>query len=434
MMFTLPDLPVEGKSPLGLDHTPANESSDAGLSLVAAFVQKIGLRAQLTQIPMQDTRKYSKVPDADILIQLIFQKLAGYAHDSAANEFSKNKVVTSMGVGHVSQPSISRFWARFTPASLTALRQVNTNLLTHRRQRENRQGSLIDLDSTHFDTYGNQEGTAFNGHYGTVGYHPLLMFDGATADFMDAQLRPGNRYTSKGVVDFVRPVLKRYQEELPVTDALIRGDSGFAVPQLFKLCEDEQANYIIKLKKNCSLNSLVAQYDPAHTDVREDTEVVYYEMDYGAQSWPCQRRICVEAKRPVGELLFRHTYIVTNFSAAIRPQEIFRIYRQRGEMENQIKEAKNSFFMDKTNSSQFIKNEARMLIAMLAYNIVNLMRRQCFPGKTKRWRMTTIRTLLLKLSGHVSQHARKLTLKLAEHQVGLALFDQIYLRIHHLVV
>lgn len=433
-MSTLPDLLIDDNPALGVAHAHTHESADMGLCLAVAFVQKLGLRAQLARIPMQDTRKYAKTTNADIMMQLIFQKLAGYANDSAANEFAKNKVVIAMGLGRVSQPSISRFWDRITPVSLKALRQINLNLLARFRQQENRQGALIDLDSTHSDTYGKQEGTAFNPHYAAISYHPLVMFDGATADFMNAQLRPGNHYTSRGVVDFVRPVLKRYQHELPVTAALIRGDSGFAVPQLFQLCEDEPANYVIKLKKNNVLNQLATQHDPHHTDVREDTEVVYYEMRYGAQSWPHQRRVCVEAKRPAGELLFHHTYIVTNFSAAILPREVFRIYRQRGEMENQIKEAKNGFFMDKTNSSQFIKNEARLLVAMLAYNIVNLMRRQCFPGKAKRFRIGIIRNLLFKLAGHLSRHAGKTTLKLAAHQVGQALFDRIYLRIHRLVV
>lgn len=43
---------------------------------------------------------------------------------------------------------------------------------------------FLDLDSTHSDTYGNQEEAAYNGHYGTTGYHPLVAFDGLTGDFL----------------------------------------------------------------------------------------------------------------------------------------------------------------------------------------------------------------------------------------------------------
>lgn len=55
---------------------------------------------------------------------------------------------------------------------------------------------FLDLDSTHSDTYGNQEEAAYNGHYGTTGYHPLVAFDGLTGDFLKAELRPGNVYAA----------------------------------------------------------------------------------------------------------------------------------------------------------------------------------------------------------------------------------------------
>ena len=53
-------------------------------------------------------------------------------------------------------------------------------------------------------------------------------------------------------------------------------------------------------------------------------------------------------------------------------------------MENYIKEAKNSFFFDKTDSPRFIENDARMMISVLAYNIVNFLRTICFEKNWKR--------------------------------------------------
>lgn len=50
---------------------------------------------------------------------------------------------------------------------------------------------FLDLDSTHSDTYGNQEEAAYNGHYGTTGYHPLVAFDGLTGDFLKANCARG---------------------------------------------------------------------------------------------------------------------------------------------------------------------------------------------------------------------------------------------------
>ena len=38
-------------------------------------------------------------------------------------------------------------------------------------------------------------------------------------------------------------------------------------------------------------------------------------------------------------------------------------------MENFIKEAKNGFYFDKTDSPSFLENHARMMVSLLAYNL-----------------------------------------------------------------
>ncbi|KIY23820.1 hypothetical protein UB32_00780 [Mesobacillus subterraneus] len=110
------------------------------------------------------------------------------------------------------------------------------------------------IDHTGFiDTYGNQESVAYNSHYGTIGYHPLVAFDGVTGDFLKANLRPGNVYTSKGVVEFIQPLIEHSNEKFPETSLFVRGDSGFAVPALYDLCEKESVYYVIRLKSNATL-------------------------------------------------------------------------------------------------------------------------------------------------------------------------------------
>ena len=79
---------------------------------------------------------------------------------------------------------------------------------------------------------------------------------------MKAQLRPGSVYTSNGVVDFMRPLIEHYNETFPKTSALVRGDSGFAVPALYELCEKESVYYIIRLKSNAKLKPLSVELSP----------------------------------------------------------------------------------------------------------------------------------------------------------------------------
>lgn len=80
---------------------------------------------------------------------------------------------------------------------------------------------------------------------------------------MKAKLRPGNVYTSNGVVEFIKPLIKHYNEKFPETTPFIRGDSGFAVPALYDLCEKESVYYGIRLKSNANLQRLADELHPS---------------------------------------------------------------------------------------------------------------------------------------------------------------------------
>lgn len=75
---------------------------------------------------------------------------------------------------------------------------------------------IFDLDSTHSDTFGNQEMTDYNAHYQTNGYHPLITFDGLTGYFLKAELRSGDVYASKGVAAFTCQLFDHYHQSVTI--------------------------------------------------------------------------------------------------------------------------------------------------------------------------------------------------------------------------
>lgn len=107
---------------------------------------------------------------------------------------------------------------------------------------------ILDMDSPRLNAYVNQEDRAFNYHYQSNGYHPLLCYDGITCDLIKIQLRDGTKYSCTGVVDFLQPLLDEYLNDYPTVN-LLRGDSGFATPELYKQCEENGTSYVIRLKK-----------------------------------------------------------------------------------------------------------------------------------------------------------------------------------------
>lgn len=234
-------------------------------------------------------------------------------------------------------------------------------------------------------------------------------------------------------MNFVQPLIEHYNEKFPETSLFLRGDSGFAVPDLYDLCEKESVLYIIRLKSNAQLQSLAIEYHPstAPNDVSKQ-EVHYEETIYQAKSWSKPRKVIIQSIRPADELLFHHSFFVTNFEA-ISPEVIVRAYQRRGTMENFIKESKNGFYFDRMCRSLLI-NEVRMMLSLLAYNLTNWMRTLCFPKGQKTMQIDSIRTRLIKVASKVVKSGRSLCFKLSSSYVYQKFFWDVMGRIQKLQI
>ncbi len=178
----------------------------------------------------------------------------------------------------------------------------------------------VDLDSTLLAAYGKQEGRAFNFHYQSNGYHPLVCYDGITGDLIKIQLRDGAAYSCTGVTDFLQPILDEYLNDYPTIHLLLRGDSGFATPDLYKQCEENGTSYVIRLKENKVLREKASFLADALTSRTQnnkvDYAVVYGEFMYKAGPWPYERRVVCKVEKPENQMVYMYTFIVTNMDSS----------------------------------------------------------------------------------------------------------------------
>lgn len=252
-MATLHENRLLFNSNITVSHSGGNLSSDSGLILVKEFINRFNVSQIIKEnIQIQDDRLYYVHGNESILEQIMLQLIAGYPTDSSADVLATDPIFQAVlnKKQLASQPSISRFWDRISTKNISQLQQINQILIDKARAIRNTNEMIFDLDSTHSDTFGNQEKSDYNAHYQTNGYHPLVAFEGLTGDFLKAELRSGNVYTSNGVADFIRPLFDHYQETVPVSSILVRADSGFATPELYELCEERQNFYVVRLKSN----------------------------------------------------------------------------------------------------------------------------------------------------------------------------------------
>ena len=146
--------------------------------------------------------------------------------------------------------------------------------------------------------------------------HPLVCYDGMTGDLIKIQLRDGTQYSCTGVVDFLQPVLDEYLHDYPEIPILLRGDSGFSTPDLYKQCEENGTSYVIRLKENGILrgkaSDLVDELDEITRNNKVDYAVVYGEFIYKAKSWPYERRVVCKVEKPENQMVYMYTFVVTN--------------------------------------------------------------------------------------------------------------------------
>jgi len=121
------------------------------------------------------------------------------------------------------------------------------------------------------------------------------------------EVRSGTQYCGKDAAVFMQSLFDEFRDNYPGTYLYLRGDSGFAMPDLFDACEDNHCKYAIRLKENATLHKLVADLDAILYDRTKDNIIdyaeVFGEIDYQAGSWRQERRVVVKIEKPYGQLV-----------------------------------------------------------------------------------------------------------------------------------
>ena len=107
-------------------------------------------------------------------------------------------------------------------------------------------GYTLDLDSTVFERYGQQEGS-LKGHnprkHGRPSHHPLLAVLAEAHFLLHGWLRSGNCGASRGAVEFLKEALALWGQRQKIR--LVRADSGFFEDKLLSFLEQRCLPYIV---------------------------------------------------------------------------------------------------------------------------------------------------------------------------------------------
>jgi hypothetical protein len=420
---------------LRVEFRGATVTSDAGLLLPRELDERLGLSALIERHLSDPRTGYNRqFPLPDLFRQSIYSRLAGYEDTNDAERLAEDPTFRMLASRERREASVALtstlHWFETEvlaeEQNYQGLARLNTELV--QREATGTRRVTLDIDSSESPVHGAQEQSAYNGHFGSVCYHPLFVFN-QDGDCLAATLRPGNVHSADGWDKVLLPVIDRYRTrgQTPV----VRADAAFALPTLYEALERRGVAYAIRLPANDVLERAIEDLltrprgRPSHAPL-----VRYRSFQYRAASWDRPRRVIAKVEHHLGELFPRVGFIVTTLTGTNRA--VVRFYNGRGTAEQWIKEGKTATHWTRLSCHRFRANEVRLLLGVIAYNLGNLLRRLVLPLAIQSWTLTSLQQRLFKTGGRLIRHARYFILQLAESHLTPTLFRQILGRIERL--
>jgi hypothetical protein len=292
-------------------------TSDGGLILIRELDERLGLE-KLIEEHLSDSRQAvnKQFTLADLLRQSVY-RLAGYEYLNDAERLAADPTFRWI--------SSQKIWDR--GAALTStLHWFETELLT---KEENLIGLMalnretlgqadcldssdrvvLDMDSSEGPVHGEQEGSAYNGHFESVCYHPLFLFN-SHGDCLAAKLRRGNVHSAGDWDELRLPEIERQQAE--GKEVAFRADAAFAKPEIYEALEELGVKYAIRIPANDSLERDIADLLTRPVGRPSHKPVAWYKgFLYQAASWKMARRVVAKGGVPLrgavpASRLYRH--------------------------------------------------------------------------------------------------------------------------------
>jgi len=413
-----------GRRVIEADFSGGDLSSDGGLLLLRQVDRHLGLsRAAAVAIP--DPRDPERIRHSlrDLLAQRLYGLCCGY-EDLNDHQALRDDVLMQTAVGRdaalASAPTFSRLENRATRAQAWALHGVLIEqfIASHQSAPEE---LVLDIDASDVPLHGEQELSQFHAYYDQHCYLPLYVFCGQA--MLACYLRPSKIDGAKHAAALIKLLVTRLRQAWPNTRFIVRGDSGFCRRRLLQWCERSDVGYVIGLARNARLHAAVELAEASLADAYAASSTkqrLIGEFDYAAKSWPHERRVITRLEYGVQGTNPR--FIVTNLQGD--PVQLYEhLYCQRGEAENRIKEAQLDLFGTRASCSRFIANQFRLLLAALAYTLMQRLRVLALQAtELERASAATIRVRLLKIGAAILRNTRRVRVMLASHHPLRELF------------
>src|SRR5437016_3474444 len=370
---------IFGKKKVVLRETLRPVTPFGGLSVFVKFLEKIGYAAAVAKsVPIQ-LHSPNAIDPVETFTAFLISVVSGARRFAHTGLLRADRALHRL-LGILRFPTddtIRNLFKRFTQGKVYQFYSALTRWQIQRLPRRG-EGYSLDLDSTVFERYGQQQG-ALKGpnprKHGRPSHHPLLAVLAEAHFILHGWLRSGNCGTARGVVEFLKEGLALLSEGHRIRR--VRADAGFFDQALLSFLEERDLSYIVVARLTRWLKREAARVQ-TWRDLDENYAVGEFQLQlYG---WDRERRFVVirerlrEEQSSAGRKLldvpgYTFRIYVTNAPAA--PEEIWRDYNQRADVENRIEELKYDLAADDFCLRQFFATEAAFCGILMLFNLLS---------------------------------------------------------------
>jgi hypothetical protein len=355
-------------------------------------------------------------PLRDLIAQRLYGLCCGHEDLNDHQQFRHDPLMQT-ALGRIdelaSSPTLCRLESRASRADIMALNAVLVDqfIASHPVAPSE---LILDIDASDIPLHGVQEQREFHAYYDHHCYLPLNVLCGKAT--LACVLRRSRIDGAKHAAAVIKLRITRLRQVWPQTRFIVRGDSGFCRQRLIRWCEWQSVGYLIGLARNARLHGIVAGWEPLREEEFKQAQTKQRrirEFTYAAQSWDREWR-------GITRLEFRHQgsnpqFIVTNLNG-VKENLYDELYRQRGEAENQIKEAQLDFFGPRASCHRFLANWLHLMFSTLDYTRMSRLREIALTNtELAKACAATIRIKLLKFAAAVVRNTRRVRILLASH-------------------
>ena len=170
-----------------LEFHGATITSDAGLLACRELDDALGLTETASEC-LQESRGGRNVQHklVGLLRQSVYSRLAGYEDTNDAERLAKDptmRIIVGRRGGPERPAASTNTMSRFETGVLTqdgnveGLGRLNAKWVDGAMSRTPHRRVILDMDSSESPVHGEQEGASYNGHFGSMCYHPLFVFN-----------------------------------------------------------------------------------------------------------------------------------------------------------------------------------------------------------------------------------------------------------------